>query len=384
MFFEKNVKCSAQYKLSSQFAIFKIPKIVMLSLCLILLFSILCLYSADGGSMYPWAIRQLLYIFLSIIIFVILININIDKLYKLAYPLLMLSIFLLAITMVIGKHAMGASRWINFGYFSFQPSEFAKITVVLALAKFFSRINPKDITNFVKSTFFAILLISPVIGLVAIQPDLATSIVILIVCAIMLFVIGISKKQFIFVGLSIISFMPIAWFKLLKEYQKLRIINFFIPENDPFGSGYNIIQSKIAIGSGGIVGKGFLEGTQGKLHFLPEHHTDFIFTSVGEEWGLIGSIVLIVTYLYIVFYGFSVVQKINSIFCKLIIIGCTALIFVHMFINIGMTVGLMPVAGIPLMMMSYGGSSLLLGISCIALMVNIDIHQQNINFTSYY
>ncbi len=385
MFFRKkwghdNIKCN----LSDQLTIFNIPKAILVPTISLLTFSILCLYSAGDGNMYPWAVKQLLYMFVSLVVFVIIANSDIRNLYKSAYTFLWISIFLLIITMFVGKRTMGASRWINFGYFKFQPSEFVKLAVILAIAKFFSRIKSENNTNFAKSTFCTVLLVAPVVTLVVIQPDLANAIIITTIFLVMLFTIGISKKQFVLFGLLTILATPLIWFKFLKEYQKLRIINFLFPENDPLGSGYNIIQSKIAIGSGGLTGKGYLMGTQGRLHFLPEHHTDFIFTNVGEEWGLIGSMVLILMYLCIVFYGFSVERKINSIFCKLIIVGCVTVIFVHMFVNIGMTTGLMPVAGIPLIMMSYGGSSLLLGISCIALIVNIDINQKNINTSKHY
>ena len=175
--------------------------------------------------------------------------------------------------------------------------------------------------------------------------------------------------------LSLLLASPFVWFKFLKDYQKLRIINFLFPENDPLGSGYNIIQSKIAIGSGGFFGKGFLKGTQGQLKFLPEHHTDFIFTIIGEEFGFIGAIILILLYGYLIYYGYSVANKTNSTFGKLVAIGCSTILFLHLFINIGMTASLMPVAGIPLLMLSYGGSSLLLGVICVALIINIDINK---------
>ena len=190
----------------------------------------------------------------------------------------------------------------------------------------------------------------------------------------MLFTVGIPKWEFISAFVLMVLSLPIIWVKCLKEYQKLRVINFLNPENDPFGSGYNIIQSKIAIGSGGVFGKGYFQGVQGRLRFLPEHHTDFIFTNVCEEFGFIGALIVISLYLLITMYGFRVASQTNSVFCKLIAIGCSSLIFLHMFINIGMTSGLLPVAGIPLVMISYGGSSLLLGVICIALIVNVDIN----------
>ena len=269
---------------------------------------------------------------------------------------------------------LGASRWLDFGVFMVQPSEYAKVAVILVLAKFFSNINVKRIKNF-STTVVAFIIILPIFTLVVLQPDLATSIIIVSLTAIMLFVAGVPLWEFILAGSMVIVSAPIVWIKLLKDYQKLRIINFLFPESDPLGSGYNIIQSKIAVGSGGFLGKGFLEGTQGRLRFLPEHHTDFIFTIVGEEFGFVGAVALILLYLYIVFYGFTVARNTNSTFYKLVATGCASLIFLHMFVNIGMTVALMPVAGIPLIMFSYGGSSLMIGLICIAIIINIDINK---------
>ena len=284
------------------------------------------------------------------------------------------SILSLIFIIPFGKRALGASRWIDFGFITIQPSEFAKIAVVLALSKFFSNLNSRDIKS-ITTIIKAFCIVSIPLVLVFIQPDLATTIVIFGIFVSMIFTIGVRYFYFYFAFLSSLIASPIIWFKLLKEYQRLRIINFLFPENDPLGSGYNIIQSKIAIGSGGFTGKGFLQGTQGQLRFLPEHHTDFIFTIIGEEFGFIGAIVLILLYLYLIYYGYSVASKTNSVFSKLIAIGCSTILFLHLFINIGMTISLMPVAGIPLLMMSYGGSSLLLGAICVALIINVDINK---------
>ena len=355
-------------------SIFEIKKSVLLVLLSILSFSIVCLYSSAGGRVNTWVVKQISYIVFSLLVFVLLVSINTKNIYKFSNIALLVSIFLLLIVIPFGKRAMGASRWIDFGIFTIQPSEMAKIALVLFLSRYFSKVNSKKIKQF-KNIVLLFLMCSPIFVLVAIQPDLATSVILFALFMSMLFFIGFPLKYFICGIIFLISTTPFIWKNLLKEYQKLRIINFIFPENDPLGSGYNIIQSKIAIGSGGVFGKGFLQGTQGRLRFLPEHHTDFIFTIVGEEFGIIGCLFLISLYLLIIIYGLNVLNKTKSVFGKSVCFGCLNIIFLHIFINIGMTIGLFPVAGIPLIMFSYGGSSLLLGMICIALLINIDINK---------
>ena len=363
-----------RYSIFNKFAIFEAPKSVLLTVCTILTASVLCLYSSSGGAIEPWAFKQIIFITISFTVFYVIISVNIKIIYKFSYISMICVIILLLAVIPFGKRVLGASRWLDFGVFMVQPSEYAKVAVILVLAKFFSNINVKRIKNF-STTVVAFIIILPIFTLVVLQPDLATSIIIVSLTAIMLFVAGVPLWEFILAGSMVIVSAPIVWIKLLKDYQKLRIINFLFPESDPLGSGYNIIQSKIAVGSGGFLGKGFLEGTQGRLRFLPEHHTDFIFTIVGEEFGFVGAVALILLYLYIVFYGFTVARNTNSTFYKLVATDCASLILLHIFVNIGMTVALMPVAGIPLIMFSYGGSSLMIGLICIAIIINIDINK---------
>lgn len=367
-------KHQQKYSIFNKFAIFEAPKSVLLTVCAILTASVLCLYSSSGGNFEPWAFKQIIFIIISFIVFYAIISVNVKIIYKFSYISMFCVIILLLTVIPFGKRVLGASRWLDFGVFMVQPSEYAKVAVILVLAKFFSNINVKRFKNF-STTVIAFIIILPIFILVVIQPDLATSIIIGLLATIILFVAGVPMWEFVLAGSMVICSAPIVWIKLLKDYQKLRIINFLFPENDPLGSGYNVIQSKIAIGSGGTLGKGFLEGTQGKLRFLPEHHTDFIFTIVAEEFGFVGAVALILLYLYIVFYGFTVARNVNSTFHKLVATGCASLIFLHMFVNIGMTVALMPVAGIPLIMFSYGGSSLMIGLICIAIIINIDINK---------
>lgn len=354
--------------------IFDIPMYTLFAMLSIFAISLLSLYSSDGGVFFQHTFKQLCYMVFSLLCFVLIISINITYIMDYAYLSLFAMTILLALVIPFGRNIMGASRWLHFGFVAFQPSEFAKIAIILALAKFYSNIKTQKIYK-LSTTFMAIILSAIPIALTAIQPDLATSAIMFILTMVIVFASGAPKKQFYFAGIFTIISIPIAWVYMLKDYQKLRILNFIFPEQDLLGSGYNVNQSKIAIGSGGLIGKGFLHGTQGQLKFIPEHHTDFIFTIVCEEFGFIGATILIGCCAYLIYYGFLVANKTNSVFGKITAVGCSSLLFLHTFINIAMTIGLMPVAGIPLLMVSYGGCGLLLGTICVALITSIDIHK---------
>ena len=356
------------------FSLLKRLRYLIFPMLAIQICSILCLYSASGGSMQPWALKQMIYVIMGLILFAFIVRLKPRTIMKYTNHLCVISFLLLLLVMVVGRKTMGASRWIDLGFFKVQPSEIAKLACVLFVAKFMSSIKSRNVSQF-RTYIFATFLLCFLIVPIALQPDLATAMIVLLTCSVMFFLIGIPRWQIVFVFLNVLLLIPIIWFKFLREYQKLRVINFLFPENDPLGSGYNVIQSKIAIGSGEFLGKGFLAGTQGRLRFLPEHHTDFIFTLIGEEFGFIGCIFILFLYSMIVFYGFRVAKKTNSVFGKMVCIGCATLLFFHVFVNIGMTIGILPVAGIPLAMLSYGGSSMLLGVACVAFIANIDIHR---------
>ena len=360
--------------LKKTFFLAKVPKKVLFSLGMILISSLFCIYSscsAKGTNVF--FIRQIIYLIASIPLFLFLATTKQKTLYNWAYCLLFLSFIFLAIVIPCGKKVLGATRWLDFGFITIQPSEIAKFAVVLSVAKFYSKINAMSILKF-STTIKLLLLVAPVIALVIIQPDFASAMIFVATICIMMFAIGTPRWQFVFAALAVFMSAPIIWLKYLKDYQKLRIMNFLFPEHDPFGSGYNIIQSKIAIGSGGFLGKGYLQSTQVKLNFLPEHYADFIFTTIGEEFGFVGAVMIILSYMLIIFYGFNVIERTNSAFNKLLVVGCISILFFHMFINIGMTIALMPVAGIPLLMISYGGTALFLGIACVATIINVGVN----------
>jgi rod shape determining protein RodA len=265
----------------------------------------------------------------------------------------------------MGKSVMGATRWLDLGFFTIQPSELVKVSVVMMLAKFFHEQNSSNASDF---TLILPLIASIIpIALVIKQPDLGTGIITLIVVCFMFFAAGVKRIYFIISGVAGLAAMPAIWF-MLYDYQRSRILTFIDPEADPLGKGYNIIQSKIAIGSGGLFGKGLLSGTQGPLSFLPEYETDFIFSFLTEELGFIGGIMLLVLYSLIIISSLSVAINCRSKFAKLLTIGIVTLFFCHIFINIAMVMGLLPAVGVPLPLISYGRTmmvSMLLGFGLI-------------------
>jgi len=270
---------------------------------------------------------------------------------------------------------MGAQRWINLYFFNIQPSELMKIGVIFALAKYYQYINLEEIDN-ISKLFIPLVLILIPFFLVAKQPDLGTAIFILIVSLGMLWLAGLNLKIFITGLFSLIIAAPFI-IAFLKPYQKQRILTFLDPEKDPLGSGYHIIQSKIAIGSGGLFGKGFLQGTQSNLEFLPEKHTDFIFTVFAEQFGLIGCLLLIFLFIAIILVILNISMKSNNNFSRLLCFGIAFNIFVYLAVNLGMVVGLLPVVGVPLPIISYGGTAMLTTMFALGLVMSSKIHNDH-------
>ena len=330
------------------------------------------LYSAAGGSYNPWASRHLtrLVILLSLAIFISFIDIKL--IYKYAYLIFFLSFLLLLSVELIGVFGKGATRWINIFGFSLQPSELIKITIILALARYYHDIKFNEIKSVVSLFFPFLILFFPFI-LVAIQPDLGTALSIIILGVFILFASGVRIWKFIlgFFG-AIVSFPLLLNF--LKPYQRDRVISFLNPEEDSLGRGYQLIQSKIALGSGGLSGKGFLEGSQSYLQYLPEKQTDFIFTLIGEEFGFIGTIFIIFLFILVISICFYISIKSINIFGRILSIGIGTNIFIYVIMNIAMVSGLMPVVGIPLPLVSYGGSAMLSIMISIGLILNIELN----------
>ncbi len=330
------------------------------------------LYSAAGGSYNPWSSRHLirLLIFLFLTIFIAFLDIKL--IYKYAYLIFILSLFLLFSVELFGVFGKGATRWINIFGFNIQPSELIKITIIIALARFYNDLKFEEIKK-IHNLFFPFLILFLPFILVVIQPDLGTALSIVILGAILLFASGVRIWKFIIGAFAIIISIPVL-LNYLKPYQKDRLISFLNPEEDALGRGYQLIQSKIALGSGGLSGKGFLEGSQSYLQYLPEKQTDFIFTLIGEEFGFIGTIFIIFLFLIIITICFYISIKSSHVFGRLLCIGVGTNIFIYVIMNISMVSGLMPVVGIPLPLVSYGGSAMLSIMISIGLVLNMELN----------
>jgi len=332
------------------------------------------LYSAGGGHFRPWLLRQMTFftIFFPIMIFIALTDIK--AIHKSCYYLYAANLLLLIIVDLAGHNAMGATRWFRLGPITVQPSEIMKVFTVFALAKYFYSIEADQITK-IKNLIIPVLIIIVPVFFIFHQPDLGTASILLITGVSILFLAGVRLWIFVSAGISALIAIPLLWNFMLYDYQKQRVLTFLNPNSDPLGSGYNIIQSKIAIGSGGFLGKGYLQGTQGQLNFLPEKQTDFIFTMLSEELGLIGGVSLIAIYMAIIFIGIRIATNTKHQFGRLLVMGVMNIFFLHMFVNIAMVIGLIPVVGAPLPFISYGGTIMATMMIGFGLVLNIDLNK---------
>jgi len=346
---------------------------------IIFLFGVLSLNSVSNGDFNSWPIKHIQRFLIGLIVFFTICSIDIKFFFIFAYPIFLLSLIFLIIVHFVGTEIYGATRWIKIAGISLQPSEFIKFTLVLALAKYFHSYN--EVTNnfiqFIKKFILPLVIILVPVFIVAAQPDLGTAVVIFIGGVSIFWIVGLNYKYFISSGLIIILSIPLLW-QYLKDYQKERVFTFFNPERDPLGNGYHIMQSKIALGSGGILGKGYQEGTQSHLNFLPEMHTDFIFTVFGEEFGFLGALLLIFLYLGLIFLSIKMGLQSSSNFGKYLSLGVSTVFFIYVFVNIAMVTGLLPVVGVPLPLVSFGGSSMLAVMMGFGLLMNCYIHQKTI------
>lgn len=315
------------------------------------------LYSAGGGSWQPWALPQLVRFLVGFVALFVLAMIDIRFFAKYAYIFYFLGLILLLIVEIFGHIGMGAQRWIDLGFFKLQPSEFMKIALVLALAKYFHNTALQQIES-TRGIMPPIIMALLPIGLIYLQPDLGTALMLLFVTGAILFAVGVQVWKFVAVGVAGILSLPVLWY-FMHDYQRNRVLTFLNPERDQLGAGYHIIQSKIALGSGGLFGKGFLDGSQSHLNFLPEKHTDFIFTMLAEELGFVGALGVLFLNVLIIVCGYIFAFRTTSYFGKLVIIGLNTNYFLYVFINIAMVLGLLPVVGVPLPLISYGGTVIL-------------------------
>lgn len=353
-----------------------VTEIPLILLILILLTSIGITFQYSVTSSWePWAYGHLMRTLMFMPIVVLIGSIDIKALSRNAYFIFFISILLLIYVQFFGHTGMGAKRWINLYFIKLQPSELAKVAMVIFLSKYYSAV-PENEMCLLKTHIKATIVASIPILLVAKQPDLGTALLLFFLLGFMIVICGLEKK-YIIVSFILLAVSPVLIWNNLHNYQKQRVISFLNPENDPLGNGYHIIQSKIAIGSGGIKGKGFLKGTQSKLNFLPEKHTDFIFTSICEETGFIGAMSIIISFIILLIsimsLGYSCASKFNMLIC----LSIGFLIFEHAIINMSMVCGLIPVVGVPLPFISYGGSSLLSLNILIGLIANAAINRNS-------
>ena len=328
--------------------------------------SVFSIYSTESGNFSFYTKNHLTRFLVFFSMFLVLSFVRVSVWYRQAYIFYILGILLLLLVIFFGISASGSKRWINFFIMNLQPSELMKIAIIVCFARYYHRIQSSDIQSYKYLLQPIILLLIPCY-LVITQPDLGTAILIAGSGLAIIWLAGLNLKYFVYSGLILLVSLPFV-ISFLKPYQKSRILTFFNPDRDPLGAGYQIIQSKIAIGSGGFLGKGFLQGTQSYLEFLPEKHTDFIFTLFSEEFGFVGSMVLILLYALLIYRIIRIGFSSRSFFAKLYCFGFASALFLYIFVNIAMVVGLLPIVGAPLPIMSYGGSSMLsimLGLSIV-------------------
>ena len=348
-------------RLSNEITLFQKIKnldyILLISIILLSVLSVFVMYSTDGGEILFHTKNHFvkLAVFFPLMIFVALFNIKFW--HNFSYIIYLIVILLLIYVSFFGLKSSGSQRWMDLYLFVLQPSELMKIAIIMCLAKYFHRIKIENVNSFTSITIVLSIIIIPIIFVIS-QPDLGTSILIALSGLIILWLGGMKIKYFIYSFITFLISLPFI-ISFLKPYQKLRILTFLDPDRDPLGAGYQIIQSKIAIGSGGLNGKGFLKGTQSYLDFLPEKHTDFIFTLFSEEFGFIGSVGLLILYSIIIFRIVRIGAISRSNFARLFCFGYAFAIFIYIVVNLSMVLGLLPIVGSPLPIMSYGGSSML-------------------------
>ncbi len=300
------------------------------------------------------------------------------KLYRLVPVIYGINALLLLVVKFAGTSALGAQRWIQIGPFTLQPSEFAKLIMIICLARLLSN-NKSGFQTWKSLLPVAALMALPTL-LIFIQPDLGTSLVFAAITFGMLYICGLKMQLVKRAFLALVVAFPVIWFFILHSYQKMRIIVLFNPSADPYGSGYHVIQSKISIGSGGFIGQGLFAGTQSQLNFLPENHTDFIFSVIGEELGFVGAIFVLFLYFILLYRTIMISRSSGDAFGSLLACGIFSMWLFQIFINVGMTLGIMPVTGIPLPFMSYGGSALLMNLICVGILMNIYLRRKKLMF----
>ena len=331
------------------------------------------LYSAAGGRFDPWAARHAIRYGAALAVLLATALMPPKVWLWLAWPIYVISLLLLVAVDIAGKTGMGAQRWLVVGPMQIQPSEITKVAVILVLARYYQGLTREQAARFLYTLPPLLVILLPV-ALVMVQPDLGTAMMVLLGGAALLFVAGVRLWMFLAAAIAAVGCLPLAW-SFMHDYQRKRVLTFLDPDRDPLGAGYHITQSKIAIGSGGLFGKGFLKGTQSSLNFLPEKQTDFIFTSFVEEWGLVGACVLLALFALVLVWGFSIALRSQHHFGRLLALGVTAMMFLYVFINTAMVMGLLPVVGVPLPLVSNGGTAMVSVMFACGLLIGVNVYR---------
>lgn len=332
------------------------------------------LYSAADGNMQPWAATQLMRLAIGVIPMIGAALLSIRLWFRFAYWVYAIALGLVLAVDLRGFVGMGARRWIDLGVIQLQPSQLMNVALVLCLARYFHTRADDEISRIRFLVLPALMVLVPT-ALVLKQPDLGTAVMLVMTGAVLFFITGVRLRIFAVMAAGVAAGVPVGW-RFLRDYQKNRIYTFLDPENDPLGAGYHVLQSKIALGSGGLLGKGFLNGTQSHLSFLPEKQTDFIFTTLAEEWGFIGGVGLLALYTLIIGYGFAIALRCRNHFGRLLGLGIVTNFSLYVFINTAMVMGLIPVVGVPLPLISYGGTAMLAVMFGFGLLLNAGVHRE--------
>jgi len=338
-------------------------------------FGLIALYSAAGGNFSPWADKQAVVFLFFLSVAMVISTIKESTMKALTFPVYGIIVLMLFGVEALGLVKKGAQRWLDLGFIRLQPSEFMKPAIVLTLARFYELLPAGEIRKW-RAVWPALLLLGVPAGLILVQPDLGTCLMVVFCGVTVMFLAGLPMYYFVGSGIALAAAMPVV-FALMHEYQRKRVLIFLDPESDPLGAGYHISQSKIAIGSGGIFGKGFLNGSQSHLDYLPEGHTDFVFSSLVEEWGMAGGMALIIAFALVIRWGMKVSRGAPTRFGQLTAAGLSGTIFFYVSINLLMVMGLAPVVGVPLPLVSFGGSAVMTVMICIGILMALERQQRS-------
>jgi len=355
--------------------LFDVNWTLIVLITLIACFGFAALYSAAGGSLSPWAAPQMVRFFVGLIILLTVACVDLRVWMGIAYPAYAVALVLLVAVELAGRVGMGAQRWLELGPLALQPSEPMKITLVLALSRYLHGIGPDDVSRPLRLFAPLLMIIAPAV-LVLLQPNLGTATLLMVGGAMLLFLAGLSWRWIASTAVAVAVAIPSAWMFLLHDYQKQRVLTFLNPDTDALGAGWNTAQAKIALGSGGLIGKGFLMGTQSRLNFLPEKQTDFIIAIIGEEFGFLGLMLLLGLFAAVIWNGVQIALTARSHFGRLLAMGVTLNFFLYIMINGLMVMGLIPVVGIPMPLVSYGGTAMMTVMIGFGLLMGVHVHRQ--------